>query len=85
MNKSYFSQSFFLIDWRHKRLKNTIDLLLWRTLGRWFMKTLKKNIHFITNTSMYKVIDNLKFYFAHIVKVCFVFKKQLLCLYSSVY
>ena len=28
MNKPYFCQSFFLIDWRHKRLKNTIDLLL---------------------------------------------------------
>ena len=28
MNKPYFCQNFFLIDWRHKRLKNTIDLLL---------------------------------------------------------
>ena len=28
MNKSYFCQIFFLTDWRHKRLKNTIDLLL---------------------------------------------------------
>ena len=29
MNKSYFvSSKFFLTDWRHKRLKNTIDLLL---------------------------------------------------------
>ena len=27
----------------------------------------------------------MKFYFVHIVKVCFVFKKQSLCLYSSVY
>ena len=27
----------------------------------------------------------MKFYFVHIVKVCFVFKKQLLCLCSSIY
>ena len=26
MNKPYFCRIFFLIDWRHKRLKNTIDL-----------------------------------------------------------
>ena len=28
MNKPYFCQIFFLTDWHHKRLKNTIDLLL---------------------------------------------------------
>ena len=28
MNKPYFCPNFFLIDWRHKRLKNTIYLLL---------------------------------------------------------
>ena len=28
MSKPYFCQNFFLTDWRHKRLKNTIDLLL---------------------------------------------------------
>ena len=28
MNKPYFSQFFFVADLRHKRLKNTIDLLL---------------------------------------------------------
>ena len=28
MNKPYFCRNFFLTDWRHKRLKNTIDLLL---------------------------------------------------------
>ena len=28
MNKPYFCQNFFLTDWCHKRLKNTIDLLL---------------------------------------------------------
>ena len=27
----------------------------------------------------------LKFYFVHTVKVCFAFKKQSLCFYSSVY
>ena len=28
MNKPYFCQNIFLKDWRHKRLKKTIDLLL---------------------------------------------------------
>ena len=28
MNKPYFCQIFFLTDWRHKLLKNKIDLLL---------------------------------------------------------
>ena len=28
MNKPYFCRYLFLIDWRHKYLKNTIDLLL---------------------------------------------------------
>ena len=28
MNKPYFCRTFFLTYWRHKRLKNTIDLLL---------------------------------------------------------
>ena len=28
MNKPDFCRIFFLTDWRHKRLKNTIDLLL---------------------------------------------------------
>ena len=28
MNKPYFCRNFFLTDLRHKRLKNTIDLLL---------------------------------------------------------
>ena len=28
MNKLYFSRNFFLADWRHKLLKNKIDLLL---------------------------------------------------------
>ena len=28
MNKPYFCRNFFLTGWRHKRLKNKIDLLL---------------------------------------------------------
>ena len=28
MNKPHFCRNVFLTDWRHKRLKNTIDLLL---------------------------------------------------------
>ena len=28
MNKPYFCQKIFLIEWRRKRLKNTIELLL---------------------------------------------------------
>ena len=28
MNKPYFCRNCFLVDWRHKRLKNTIDLFL---------------------------------------------------------
>ena len=28
MNKPYFCRNFFLTDWRHKRLKNKTDLLL---------------------------------------------------------
>ena len=28
MNKPYFCRNFFLRDWRHKRRKNTITLLL---------------------------------------------------------
>ena len=27
MNKPYFRRNFFLTDWRHKRLRNKIDLL----------------------------------------------------------
>ena len=28
MNKPHFCWNFFLIDWRHKSVKNTVDLLL---------------------------------------------------------
>ena len=43
------------------------------------MKTSEKNIPFLTNISIYAVTDILKFlkfYFVHIVKVCFVFKNS---------
>ena len=54
----------------------------------WFMKTLRKkhSLH-SKHTCIYRsqtFWSFMKFYFVHIVKVCFV-KKQSLCLYSSVY
>ena len=58
INKLYFCRNFFLIDWRHKRLKNTIDLIviLWRTLrwifGKWLVKTSKKK-HSFHNKHIY--------------------------------
>ena len=58
MNKLHFCRNFFLIDWHHKRLKNTVDLLLF--YGEYFYGCLesdlgkeKRNIHFITNISIY--------------------------------
>ena len=51
-------------------------------------ENVEKNIHFITNISLHKVTGILKFYevlFCTYCKGLFVFKKQLLCLYSSVY
>ena len=30
MNKPYLCRNFFLTDWRHKRLKNTINLLFYK-------------------------------------------------------
>ena len=63
--------------------------IMW-IFGKWFPKTSeKKNIHFIINISILygsqKYWSFMKFYFVHIVKVCFVFKKQSLCFCSSVY
>ena len=61
--------------------------LLW-VFEKWFMKTSKKK--FISK-QIYLYVGSqtfwsfMKFYFAHFVKVCFVFKKQSLCLCSSVY
>ena len=52
------------------------------------VKKKQKNIPFTASTSTskgHRHFEVLKFYFVHIVKVCFVFKKQSLCLYSPVY
>ena len=94
MNKPYFCRNFFLIDWCHKRVKNTIDLLLF--YGEHFVDFWKmifenadekysfhnKHIFIYGSHTFWSFV---KFHFVHIVKVCFVFKKQSLCLYSSVY
>ena len=89
---------FILIDWHHKRLKNIIDVLLF--CGEHFYgflegdlwKRWKKKKHFTTNISIYtghkhfEVLGSfMKFHFVHIVKVCFVFKKLSLCLYSPIH
>ena len=55
----YFCRFFFLKDWRHKRVKNTVDLLL--LYGEHFYgfsksdlwKLREKNIHFTRNISIY--------------------------------
>ena len=89
MNKPYFCRNFFLIDWCHKHLKNKIDILLFYAEHFYefpesdLWKRQKKNIHFVTNISIYTVTDTwsfVKFYFAHIVKVCFAFKKTVIVL-----
>ena len=54
-----------------------------------FMKTSKKN-YLSYNKHIYKYRSRtswsfMKFYFVHIVRICFVFKKHSLWLYSSVY
>ena len=90
----YFCRNFFLIDWRHKRLKNTADLLLF--YGEHFygfsesdLWKRRKKKHSLHNKHIYiyshRHFEVLWSYFAHIVKVCFDFKKQWLCLYSSLY
>ena len=53
MNKPYFWGNLFLIDWRQKRLKKKIDLLL--VYGEHFYgfsesDVEKQNIHFIKNS-----------------------------------
>ena len=77
----------FLIDWRHKRLKNKTDLLLFyreHFLGfseHDLWKLRKKPIHFTTDISVniygLQIFSSfMQFYFVHIVKVCFVFKNS---------
>ena len=80
---------FFLEDWRHKRLKNTIDLLLFygehfygfseRDLCRRRKK--KQKIKTVRNKNIYiywspPFWSFMKFYFVHIVNVCFAFKNS---------
>ena len=70
---------------------NYIIFILHRTLlwifGKWLTSEKK---HSFRNKDIYMCGSQtfwscMKFYFAHIVKVCFVFKKQSLCLYSSAF
>ena len=44
MTKPYFYRNFFLGDWRHKRLKTTIDLLLFH--GEHFYGFLESDIKY---------------------------------------
>ena len=63
MNQPYFCQKKLITDWRHKRLKNTIDLLLF--YGEHFYQFLESDLRKRKNV--------------------FFFKKQSLCLHSTVY
>ena len=87
--------NFSLKLWSHKRL-NAVDLLLFHRESfygfQWVTyENFEKNIRFILDIFIYIMYGSqafwsfMKFYFVHIVKVCFVFKKQFLCLYFSVY
>ena len=72
----------FLIDWHYKHLRNTIDRLFHREHFHGFLecdlwKHWEKKI--TTNICIYVGHRNLevsKFYFVHIVKVCFVLKNS---------
>ena len=76
-------QTTFLIDWHYKHLRNTIDRLFYREHFHGFSecdlwKHWEKKIH---NKHMYicgsqKFWSFMKFYFVHIVKVCFVLKNS---------
>ena len=77
------------IDWRLKRLKNTIDLFLFYRKHVYgfsesdLWKCWKKNIFISQQTYLYRSQTDwsfMKFYFVHILKVYFVIKKQSLCL-----
>ena len=97
MNKSYLCRNFLLIDWHHKRLKNTIDLLLFYgehfyrflEIDLWKIEKKKHSFHnkhiYIYGHRHFEVLWSFILYFVHIVKVCFDFKEQLLWLYSSIY
>ena len=68
MNKPYFCQKLFLTDWRHKRLQNTIDLLLF--YGEHFyrfsesdLRIRQKKTFISQQTYLYiQATDILKFY-----------------------
>ena len=78
INKPYYCRDFFLTDWRHKCLKNTMDLLLF--YGEYFYgfsesdlrKRRKKNIHFNISNKHICIYGSrtfwsfMKFYFVHI-------------------
>ena len=82
MNKSYFCRNFFLIDWCHKRLKNTIDLSLF--YGEHFYGFLEsdlwkrwKKTFILQQTHLYiQATDILKFYEVLFCTYC----KGLFCL-----
>ena len=84
---------FFLINWHHKRIKNTIDLLLF--YGEHFYGFLEIDLwkhrekKFISKqTSIYMGHIHFEVLWSstvNIAKVFFIFKTQSLCLYSSKY
>ena len=87
-----FAYKEIFIDWAHKHLKNRSIANLWEHFcglsesDLWKHK--KNNISQQTYLYIYGSQTFwclMKFYFVHIVKVSFVFKKQSLCLYSSPY
>ena len=88
MNKLYFCWNVFLIDWCHKHLKNTMDLLLF--YGEHFYGFLEGDLwkHWrktpiLQETYLYmQVTDILKFYE---VLFCIYFKGLFLSLKSSHY
>ena len=87
------AKKFFFMDWHHKHLKNVIDLLLFyeehfhgfseSDLWKRRKKTFISQHIYLYESQIFQSF--MKLYFVHIVKVCFVFKKQSLCLYFSIY
>ena len=64
MNKLYFCGNFFLIDWRHKRVKNTIDLYTFMDFGKVIYENAEKKKKKLHNKPyLYiRVTDILTFY-----------------------
>ena len=56
MNKPYFCRDFLLIDWRHRRLKSTIDLLLF--YGEYFYGFSESDLEDFTKSSFGKTNRN---------------------------